>query len=84
MAAPSLGQDASLSFVVRGGGHKEDCRFGISKNAEKRDFTVGTAFHDLSLSKVSRDWNDFNGLPFTVYHLRLQPFLLLLRLLCGV
>ena len=53
-------------------------RFGISdfkKKAENRDSTVGAAFPDLSLSKVSRDSNnfydfyayyDFNDLPITV------------------
>jgi hypothetical protein len=49
----SLGQDASLSFVVRGRGMNVDCRFSISdsKKAEKRDFTVETAFsRDLAIS----------------------------------
>jgi hypothetical protein len=46
----SLGQDASLSFVVIGRGQKAE-----EKGKEERDSHVGTAFPDLSLPKVSRD-----------------------------
>jgi len=52
MPSASLGQYASLSFVVIVKGQRKTDR---SQRKEERDFSVGAAFPDLSLSKVSRD-----------------------------
>ncbi len=64
MPPASLGQDASLSFVVIGRGQK----------TEDKDSTVGAAFPDLSLSKVSRDLAISTTLTVSMIHR--SPFMI--------